>query len=331
MSKAKTLPERSEVRPEDTWDLTKVFKTDTAWERAYRKLEKMVGGFARFHGKLGRSAKTIRACCDFETELDKLAEKLGVYAYLKSSEDVTNSTYQGMVARYTHLATKAGEAASFIAPELQAIPRRKMATYLKNPILAPYRFNLEKLLRYRPHILSENEERLLAMQGEVAGTASRIFGQLNDADMKFGKVKNERGEEMELTQSSFRVFLESPKRAVRKKAFHQYYAEYEDHANTLAAAMSASVLQDVYIARARNYPSALEAAIFSDNVPVTVYDSLIDAVHDHLDTMYHYLEVRKRAMRLKDLHMYDTYAPIVKSAPVNIPYEEAVETVCAAV
>jgi len=331
MAKAKTLPKRSEVKLEDTWDLTKLFKTDAAWERAYRKLEKMIDGFAKFHGRLGRSAKTIRACCDFETELDQLAENLGVYAYLKSSENVADSTYQGMVARYTFVATKAGEAASFIAPELQAIPKRKMADYLKSPFLAPYRFQLEKLLRYRPHILTESEERLLAMQGEVAGSSSRIFGQLNDADLKFGMVKNERGEEVELTQSSFRVFLESPKRTVRKKAFGQFYSEYEAHANTLAATMSSSVLQDIYIARARNYPSALEAALFSDKVPVSVYDSLIEAVHGSMDTMYHYLEVRKRAMRLKDLHMYDTYAPIVKSAPVNIPYEEAVDTICAAV
>ena len=330
MAKAGTLPKRSEVPVEHTWDLARVFKTDAAWERAYGKFEKMVDGFADFRGKLGRSAQQIRACCEFESELEQFAEKLGVYAFLKASEDLANSTYQGMVARFTYAATKAGEAASFIAPEIQAIPQQKMAAFMKSPLLEPYRFQLEKLLRYRPHILSEKEERLLAMQGEVAGSASRIFDQLNDTDLDFGQLKNEKGETLDLTQSSFRVFMESPKRSVRKAAFHQFYGEYEDHANTLAAALSSSVLQDIYQARARNHPSAREAALFSDIVPVSVYDSLIDAVHANLDTMYHYLDVRKRAMRLKEIRAYDTYAPIVKSGPVHIPYEEAVETVCAA-
>ena len=331
MPKTKTVPKRSDVKPEDTWDLTKLFASDAAWERGYKKLEKMIGGFAQFRGKLGVSAAVIRRCTDFEAEFDKLAERLGVYAFLKASEDVADSTYQGMIARYAFVATQAGEAASFIAPELQAIPRKRMDTFMKSASLKPYRFVLEKLLRYRPHILSEKEERLLAMQGEVAGTASKVFGQLNDADMKFGMVSNERGERVELTQSSFRSLLESPKRAVRRNAFHKFYGEYEAHANTLAATLSSSVLQDIYHARARNHPSALEAALFGDKVPGAVYESLIEAVHGNLETVYRYIELRRRALRLRDVHMYDTYVPIVKSGRVKIPYAKAVAAVAEAV
>jgi len=330
MARTKSLPKRSEVRLEDTWDLTKVFKNDAAWERAYKKLEKMIPGFAKFRGKLGRSAKIIREASDFEAEFEKLAEQMGAYAYLKASEDVANPVYQGMIGRYTYLATLAGEAASYIAPEIQAIPKKKMAEFLKHKQLEPYRFQLEKFLRYRPHILSEGEERVLAMQGETAGTASKVFGQLNDADLDFGVVKDADGVEVELTQSSFRSLLESPKRAVRKEAFEKFYAQYDGHRHTLAATLGSSVLQDVYRARVRNFPSAREAALFGDKVPLTVYDNLIQAVHDNLHTVYKYLEVRKRALRLKDLRAYDTYVPLVKMDKVNIPYDQAVDLLDAA-
>lgn len=330
-TKTKSNPKRSDVRVEDTWDLSKLFKNDKAWERGYKELEAMAPGFAKFRGKLGKSAKTLLAACEFEVAFDKLAEQLGAYAYLKASEDVSNSTYQGMIARYTYLATRAGEAASYMAPEIQAIPKATMKAMLADKKLAPFKLSLERLLRYKPYILTEAEERLLAMQGEVAGTASKVFGQLNDADLKFGFVKNEEGAEVELTQSSIRGLLESRKRSVRKTAFEQFYKQYEAHENTLSAVLGSSVLRDVYGARVRNYPSAREAALFSDNVPVSVYDNLIGAVHKNLDAMYEYLEIRKRALKLKELRAYDTYAPLVSMPKVHIPYEQAVETIADAV
>ena len=330
MSTKKRLPLRNEVKTADTWDLTILYKSNSAWLADFKKVEKMIPGFAKFRGKLGTSAKTLRACYEFETKFELICERLGNYAHLKASEDVANSTYQGMVAQYTWLATRAGEEASFIAPEIQAIPDKKIRQYLADPALKPYRFSLEKLLRYRPHILSEKEERLLAMQGEVAGTASKVFGQLNDADLKFGTVKDEKGRSVELTHGSFRSLLESPKRSVRKEAFHTFYKSYEDHANTVAATLSGSVLQDVYYSRVRSYPSALEGSLFHDSVPVAVYDSLIKAVHDNLKTVYRYLEVRKKALKLKDVHIYDTYVPIVEQDRVNIPYAKAVKTICEA-
>ncbi|MDZ4859378.1 MAG: oligoendopeptidase F [Candidatus Hydrogenedentes bacterium] len=328
MPTTKRVPLRSEVKKQDTWDLEILCKSDAAWLASFKKLEKMIAGFEKFRGKLGNSAKVLRACYDFETEFEELSERIGTYAHLKSSEDVGNSTYQGMVAQYTWLATRAGEAASFIAPEIQAIPEKKIKAYLKDPALKDFRFSLEKLLRYRPHILSEKEERLLAMQGEVAGTASKVFGQLNDADMKFGTIKDERGRSVELTHGSLRSLLESPKRSVRKEAFHQFYKSYADHANTIAATLSSSVLQDVYYGRVRNYPSAREGSLFHDNVPVTMYDSLIKAVHANLKTVYRYLDVRKKALKLKEVRVYDTYVPIVDQGRVNIPWPKAVKTIC---
>lgn len=327
MAKTKKIPPRSQVRTEHTWDLAPLFKDDASWERAYRKLDKAIDGFDRFRGKLGRGPKVLRDAYDFEVEFEKLAERLGNYAFLKASEDVANQTYQGMVQRYTYLATKASERASFIAPEIQAIPKKKIQEYLKSPLLKDYKFSLEKLLRYRPHILSEGEERVLAMQGEVAGTADRIFSQLTDADFKFGFVDDEDGVKVELTQGSFRSLLESRKRAVRKEAFDKFYKVHEAHANTLAAALNASVLQDIYHARVRNHASAREAALFSDNVPTTVYDNLIKAVHANLSTVHKYLEIRRRALKIKDLHFYDNYVPIVREKERVTPWDKAVDLV----
>ncbi|HOE67277.1 MAG TPA: oligoendopeptidase F [Candidatus Hydrogenedentes bacterium] len=330
MAKTKRLPSRSEVKPEDTWDLAPLYKNDPAWEKAFQRLSAQIGEFSRFRGQLGKSAATLRACYDFNAAFDREAERLQSYVFLKSSEDVANGVYQGMLQRFIHVATVAQEAASFIAPEIQAIPKKKMDAFLKSKELAPYRFALEKLLRYRPHILSESEERLLAMQGEIAGSPDRIFEQLNDADLKFGRVVDEKGNTVELTQGSFRSLLESPKRAVRKTAFEQFYKQYEAHANTLAATLTASVLQDVYHARVRNHSCAIGAALFSDNVPVNVYDSLIKAVHSQLDSVHHYFDVRRKALKLKEIHVYDTYAPIVSQGRTRIPYPKAVDMICSA-
>ncbi|HOZ48887.1 MAG TPA: oligoendopeptidase F [Candidatus Hydrogenedentes bacterium] len=330
MAKTRRIPQRSEVKVADTWDLSPLFKSDAAWQRAYRTLEAEIPKLEAFRGTLGTSAKALHACCAFQVEFEKRAERLGSYAFLKAMEDLSNSTYQGMMALFERVATRAAEATSFFAPEIRSIPRKTMTAFLAEPVLEPFRFTIEKLLRYRAHILSSKEERLLAMQGEVAGTADRAFEQLNDADLKFGFVPNEEGDRVELTQSSFRVLLESPRRSVRKQAFRQFYAAYEAHANTLASTLSSSVLQDIYQARARNYPSAIEAALFGDKVPVAVYDNLIAAVRNNLDTVYGYLELRRRALRIKEIHFYDTYVPMVEMAKKRRTFEQAAAMVCEA-
>ncbi len=327
---AKKVPVRGEIKVQDTWDLTPLYKDDAAWDRAFKKLEKLTPEFEKFRGTLGTSAKALRACFDFQTDFERQAEKLGNYAFLKTSEDVANNTYQAMMARYVHMATHANEAGSFIAPEIQAIPDKRMVEFLKSPELKPYRIALEKLLRYKPHILSEAEERVLAMQGQIDDTADKIFSQLNDADLKFGFVKNEKGEEIELSQGSMRSLLESPKRSVRRTAFNKFYAQYEAHENTIGATLDSSILHDVYQARVRKFPSTLEASLFQDNVPPSVYDRLIEAVHANLVNVYRYFELRRRALKLKEIHFYDTYAPIVPIKRIVTPYAKAVKTVCEA-
>lgn len=324
---AKRLPLRSEVAVADTWDLASLFPHDDAWETAFVEWEKLIPGYDRYRGKLGESVDVVSECLRFDTQLERLGDKLGTYAFLKETEDVSNSKYQGMKARYIGIASRAAEAGSFFRPELLALPEEKLKEYLASPKLAEYKLLLERLVRYKPHTLTAAEERLLAMQMEVNGTPRNVFDQLTDADLNFGSIEVAPGETIELSHSSFMVCLENPNREVRKKAFHQFYTQFAAHANTLTATLSGSVKQDVYQARVRNYPSAREAALFPDKVPVSVYDNLLSAVRANLPAVHKYYAVRQRAMKLPDIHFYDVYIPIMSDLQTRTEWDDAVELV----
>jgi len=324
---ADRVPTRAEVRPEDTWDLTSLFASDDAWEKAFAEFEAMIDGFGKFRGRLGESAEMLAECLKFDTSVDRLGDRVGTYAFLKATEDVANSAYQGLKARYMGVASRAGEAASYIRPEILTIPDDRLADFLKSPVLAEYKLALERLLRYKPHTLSEKEERLLAMQAETAQTAHQVFDQLLNADLKFGTLEVAPGKTIELSHGSYAACLENPDREVRKKAFHQYYAEFTDHANTFAATLAGSVKQDIYYARARNYPSAREAALFPDVVPASVYDNLIAAVRANLPAVHRYYQLRRKLMNLPDIHFYDTYVPILTDVKVDRTWSQAVDVV----
>jgi oligoendopeptidase F len=327
MSKVKKLPPRTAVKPSDCWDLTTLFKSDAQWETAFKKWEAEIPRYTEFAGRLGESAKSLAACLEFDLKFDRAGERLSTYAYLKAAEDTANSTYQRMMGRYQYAASLAGQAGSFIRPEIMAIPAAKIKTFLAAKELAPHRVTLERLLRYKPHTLGKAEEKLLAMQSEMAEIANHVFRQLNDADLKFGTLKNEKGETVELSNASFSVFLHSPSRSVRKTAFHQLYAQFQGHENTFAATLSGSMQRDVFYAKARNFPTARESALFADNVPLAVYDNLIEAVHRHLPALYRYYELRRRKMRLPEIHHYDTYVPILSDLDTKHTWNQAVKVV----
>jgi oligoendopeptidase F len=325
--RTRKLPVRSKVKPADTWDLSSLFKSDDEWEREFTSWEKQIPRYEKFRGTLGDGPAALAKLFEFDIEFDRGGERLGTYAHLKTAEDMADSRYQRMMGRYEHAATSAGEAASFIRPEILALPDKKLKEYLDAKQLRPYRLQLERLVRYKPHTLTPGEEKLLAMQSEMAGAADRVFRQLTDADLKFGMCRNEKGESVELSHSSFSSFLRSPERSVRRKAFHQYYAQFQSHENSLAAAYSSSVQKDVYYAKARNHPSAREASLFHDNVPVAVYDNLIAAVRSKFPAIYKYFDVRRKKMRLRDIHHYDTYVPILSELDTTHTWKQAVDVV----
>jgi oligoendopeptidase F len=326
----KNLPPRNKVKLSDTWDLSSLFSSDRAWETAFLAWEKQIAGYSNFQGHLAESPGTLAECLRFDEEFDRSGERLGTYAFLKTAEDTAQSKYQRMQGRYLHAAGQAAEAASYIRPEILSIPAAKMKQFLADACLERYRLLLERLLRFRPHTLGKKEEHLLALQTEMSQAASQIFRQLTDADLKFGPIRNDKGRQVELSHATFSALLHSPKRTVRKAAFHQYYRVFAGHQHSLAASLAASVQRDIYYARARNYPSALEAALFPDRMPAAVYDNLIDSVHRHLPAVYRYYDLRQRKMRLRDIHHYDTYVPILADLQTRRNWNQAVEVVIAA-
>jgi oligoendopeptidase F len=326
----KKLPLRAAVKEADTWDLSSLFANDAAWEKAFKAWEGKLTGYQPFRGRLGDSAKQLASCLKFDSEMDRAGERLGNYAFLKTAEDQANSTYQRMLGRYRGAAGRAAEAASFIRPELMAIKPTVMKQLLADRQLAPYRLQLERVLRYRPHTLGDKEERLLAMQSEMSETSNQVFRQLNDADLKWPAIKNEQGELVELSTATFSMFQHSPKRSVRKQAFHEFYKQYDAHQHTLAATLSGSVQRDVYYARAREFPSALESALFADNVPISVYDNLIASVRRRLPCVHRFYDLRRRLMKLDEIHIYDTYVPILSELEVKHTWQQACKAIMTA-
>ncbi|HEV3021504.1 MAG TPA: M3 family oligoendopeptidase, partial [Pirellulales bacterium] len=327
MTKLKLLPLRSQVKTADTWDLTSLFASDDNWEAAFVRWERRIRGYAWFKGRLADSAKTLADCLKFDCDFDRAGERLGTYAYLKTAEDTANSTYQRMLGRHRNAASRAAQEASYIRPEILAIAPSRMKRLLAAKELAPYTLLLTRLLRDRPHTLSDREEKLLAMQSELAGAANQIFRQLNNADLKFGEIENDRGEQIELSHASFSALLHSSNRKVRQRAFAQYYRQFAAHENTLAATLAGSIQRDVFYARARQFAGSREAALFPDNVPVAVYDNLIASVHRHLPALYRYYELRRWKMKLKAIHHYDTYVPILSELETKHTWKQACEVV----
>ncbi len=329
-SSVKTLPARKDVRAGDTWDLASLFRSDHEWDEALVAWEDRIPQFTPYAGTLDNSPERLAECLAHDLAFDREGDRLGTYAHLRASEDTAAADAQRMVGRFQHVSTRAGEAASFIRPEIMAIDPTQLAGWMELPAIAPYRLILERLVRTRPHVLSKPEEKLLAMQGTFAGTAGNVFRQLTDADMKFGFVTTGKGEQIELSNATFTTLLHDTVSEVRKNAFHQFYAQYEAHAHTLAAALSGSVERDVYAARVRGYPSAVEAALFQDHVPLSVYDQLVAAVRAHLPAVHRYYRLRQRVLGLSEIHQYDCYVPLVPELERRHTWSEAVDVIVTA-
>ncbi|HEV3409969.1 MAG TPA: oligoendopeptidase F [Chthoniobacterales bacterium] len=328
MTETKT-PTRAEIPDSDKWDLSHLFTDVGKWEEDFHWLQQTYPRLAEWKGRVGESAATLAACLEFEKSLDLTIERVSHFASLQLAEDSANAEYLARMGRLENLLTKISEAAAFLGPEIQAIPDEAFARYLEDEALAEWRTKLRKIRRYRPHVLSTPEERLLAMGSAVLDGFDEAFSQLTDVDMKFGVVLDAEGKERPLTQSSFSSFLIKRDHELRKRAFHQFYSEFQDHQFTLAATLANSVKADVFRARARNYPSALEASLFHDNVPRAVYDELISSVRTGLQPLFRYYELRRRVLGLAELHQYDTYVPLVPEIETQVSFDEAVERVLA--
>lgn len=329
MTIAKTLT-RADLPDSDKWDLTHLYGATDQWTADFAWVQQTYPKLTEWKGRLGESAETLAACLEFEKTLDQKIERVYHYASLQLAEDGANPEYLARMGQLQNLLTKISEAASFLGPEIQAIPDKTFSQFIDDPALTAWKTALKKIRRMKPHVLSEREERLLALGSSALDGYDDTFSQLTDVDMKFGVLTDEKGQEKPLTQSSYSSFLVKRDHALRKRAFHQFYSEFQDHQFTLASSLAYSVKADVFRARARNYPSALEASLFRDDVPPAVYDGLISAVRQNLAPLYRYYELRRRALGLDELHPYDTYVPLVAEIESHVPFDEAIEQILAA-
>ena len=324
-----SLPERKAVKPEYKWHIEDYYKTDAQWEKVFLELQEKLPEMAAFSGHLGDSPQTLLNCLNKNGEFSLILDQLYTYANMRLHEDSTDAFYQGMAARAEMLLIQYSAMVSFLSPEIIELPEDTLAAFRTelSSELKIYDHYFHTLLRQKAHTLSPAEEELLAKASELGGAPQNIFTMLNDADTKFPMVTDDEGNKTELTKGRYVTFLESPNRAVREEAFKALYSVYLSQKNTLAATYSASVKSDVFFAKARKYDSSRAMALSDDNIPLSVYDTLIETVHENLPLLHRYVDIRKKTLGVEELHMYDLYVPLVSEADVKISYEEAKATV----
>ncbi|MCR4962620.1 MAG: oligoendopeptidase F [Firmicutes bacterium] len=323
----KKPPKRSDIPAEYKWDIEKIYATDEAWQEDCAAIRQKLTEAAQYKGKLSQGADIFYDCLRYQDDLSLVLEKAFVYAAMRRDEDNTVAKYQEMFNAVESLAVQANAELSFFAPELSALPEETVESYLQDPRVAVYRHAVEEITRMKKHTLSPEEEMLLAHCGEMASSFDTIYSMLADADLQFPEITNENGEKEQLSHGNFIRFLQSAKRSVRQQAFDAMYDTFGNFSNTVGAIYTASVKKDVFYARCRKYEDALAASLDGDHIPRQVYRQLIDTVRSHLGDLARYLQVRRRALGLDELHMYDLYTPLLPDLHKKYDYQQAKQIV----
>lgn len=327
-SQVKTLPSRDEIPVEDTWRLEDIFATDEDWEKEFAAIKELLPKAADYQGRLGESADVLYEALQFQDEVMMRLGKLYTYAHMRYDQDTTNSFYQGMNDRAATLYTQASSSFAYVVPELLSIDEKQLKQFLEEKEeLKLYEHAFDQIAKMRPHVLSAEMESLLAQASEVMASPSNTFGMLNNADLEFPVIKDENGEEVQVTHGRYIRFLESSDRRVRHDAFKAVYDTYGKFKNTFASTLSGQVKKDNFYAKVRNYKSAREAALSNNHIPEEVYDNLVRTVNDHLHLLHRYVSLRKKVLGVDELHMYDLYTPLVKDVQMEFTFDEAKDVV----
>ncbi|GIN19223.1 MAG TPA: oligoendopeptidase F [Bacillus bacterium] len=320
----KTLPSRSEVSEELTWRLEDIFQTDEEWEKEYSSIQETIPEGEQFKGRLDENADMLYEALQFQSKLSERMGKLYTYAHMRYDQDTANSHYQGFNARAESLYSRFASVFSYIVPEILAMDESKLNRFLEeNKGLQLYRQALDEINLKRGHVLSSEQEALLAEASEVLGASGTTFGMLNNADLVFPVIQDEDGNDVQLSHGNYIRFLESQDRNVREQAFKSVYDTYGKYTNTFASTLSGTIKKDNFYAKARNYDSARQAALAANNIPESVYDSLVSTINKNLHLLQRYVGLRKKVLQVDELHMYDLYVPLIKEVDMKIKYEEA--------
>lgn len=322
------LVKREDIPERYRWKLEDIYENDDLWEKDFSKIKSMLPILASYKGKLKEDSEFLLEVLKLRDEISKITDKIYVYAHMRRDENNSNSKYQGLADRSEVLNTEVNKEFSFIVPEILSIPTERIENFIRdNKNLEIYRHHLDDIIRMKEHILSPEQEQIISMAGDVTLAPENIFRMLSSADMRFPMVKNDYGEDVELSEGRYYQLIRSKNREVRKGAFQNLYNTYYKYKNTFAASLNAAVKKDIFYARAKKYNSAIEAALHDDNIPLKVYDNIISTINNNLKPLHRYVKIRKKLLELDDIHMYDLYAPLVKEVDICIPYEEAVELV----
>jgi oligoendopeptidase F len=325
------VPRRQEIEQEYKWDLESVYPCDEDWEKDFVRVNELAQEIKGFSGRLGEGAATLLECLKLRDKVQVLGSQVIVFANLRRDEDTAVAKYQGMADRAGSLGVQLNTVISFLEPELLGLADGLVEEYLaREPGLEEYRHYLENILRRKPHTLSPREEQLLAMAGEMDEAPYNIFSMLNNADLRFPEIRDEEGKKVELSHGRFIKYMQSSERRVRREAYEAMYTTYGKVKNTLAASLNSKIKGGMFFARARNFPSVREAALFQDNVPPAVYDNVIDTINAHLEPLHRYVALKKRVLGLSQIEMHDIYAPLVAEAKPRLPFKEARDLVLTA-
>lgn len=324
---SKKLPLRGDLPEELTWNLDAIYENIADWEEDFARILPLAESYLQFKGHLADSPEVLLQAIEKSDEIIRIAEKVYVFAHLRSDEDTTNSENKSRLERIEALFAEVSAQMAWFDPEIMAIPEKRMAELLNAPELAFYRRSLEELLRGRKHTLSEKEETILSQLSDVLGTSEKAFSSLNNSDLVFPKIADEDGKKVELSHGNYIGFLENKNRNVRRNAFKTLYKTYSGLRNTFATTLDGTVKRHVLSAKIRHFNSALEQSLFDDNVPADVYRNLIAAVHAKLPAIHRYMKLRAKVLGLKKLDMFDIYNPLLPDCRKSYSYEEAVSTV----
>lgn len=322
----KQLPKREELPENLTWDLTKIFSSDQEFDEKYLELSEKLKKSEKYKGTLDQGASQFLDTIEFVLSVYRQTEIIYVYAHLKNDQDTGNTEYQALYARASSLFSKVSEAVSWFEPEILQLSDERIWQYFKEePKLEVYRHYIQQIVDNRAHVLSADQESLLAGAGEIFEASSDTFAVLNNADLVFPTIEGENGEKVQLSHGVYGQLLESTDRSVREAAFKGLYSVYEQFRNTFASTLSTHIKGHNFKAKVRNYSSAREASLSNNHIPESVYDTLVAVVNKHLPLLHRYMELRKRLLEVEKLHMYDLYTPVLGEAPITFTYEEAKE------
>lgn len=320
---------REEVPLKDRWNVEALYPNQEAWEKALKALtphsqqSPYWPEIQSFRGALDQGPEKVKGALDLLMKIDRELSKLYTYAHLRHDEDIVAPKFKEIYERIITLAHAFSQETAWFQPELLSLPETILTGYLSSPLLADYHFHLEKMIRMKKHTLSPDNETLLAFAGQALQTSHKAFSAINDADFKFGAVTDSQGETRPLSHATYGIYIRDQDRLLRENAFKHYHQQYESYENTLCELLTGQLQNHFFQARARHFPSCLDAALFPKNIETSVYHALIQAVHERLDVLHRYMGLRKRILNVDELHLYDTYVPLTSAVDIRMPYEEA--------